>query len=211
MANDYSKLIELLSKCKGNRSLNKFAEECGVDAGHLSRIMRGIMVNPPNPDTLRKIAENAHNGITFEELMLAAGYLEKKFVGSSLALLRGKRTYDELSKFIKGKVGISLSPWLLERYEKELEQPDEAIIEYLATAENMEAEFFYQVNNESTMEIMKVKEAPADTKYSFMSKEVEDWVMNSENYPYIEFIYNAYKAGIPKELLNKAEISIKIK
>jgi len=47
--------------------------------------------------------------------------------------------------------------------------------------------------------------------YGFMDNAIREWVKNPENYPYIEFIYKAYKSGITKDLLNKAEISIRIK
>lgn len=211
VANNYARLIELLNKSKGNRSLNKFAEDCGIDAGHLSRIMRGIMINPPTPDTLKKIADKAHNKVTYEELMIAAGHLQKKFVGSNLALLRGNKTYEEFSLFLKEKINISLSPWLLERYEKEIEYPDDVIIEYLSNAEDFKNKYAAKPKEEENVE--NWVNAPEYTGISTppMSKEIEEWLAQPENYPYIEFIYNAYKAGITKELLTKAEISIRIK
>lgn len=206
----YYNLIELLNKAKGNRSLNRFALLCGIDAGHLSRVMRGIMVNSPSPDTLKKISEKAYNGVTYEDLMEAAGYIEKKFIGRNIALLRGKMTYEEYSKHLTDKENISLSPWLIERYERGLEQPENVIVEYIAGAEHLNPEFFYQHNNELSMEIMRIKESTQENKPAFMSPEIIEWIHSPENYPYVEFIHKAYKSGISKELLDKAEISINI-
>jgi len=142
MSANYNNLIELLNKAKGERSLNQFAATCGIDAGHLSRLLRGIMINPPSPETLKKIAEKAHNGITYEALMHSAGHLHKKFIGANISLLKGMRSYEEYSEYLKEKGNAYISPRLLERYEKELEQPGQAVIDYLASAEKIEPQFF---------------------------------------------------------------------
>jgi HTH-type transcriptional regulator, competence development regulator len=71
----YEKLISLIKMAQGDRSLNQFALNCNVNAGHLSRILNGKFVNPPKPDFLKKIAEHSYNNVTYPELMNAAGYL----------------------------------------------------------------------------------------------------------------------------------------
>lgn len=74
----YKKLIDLLYKSLGDRSWNQFAQNAGVDSGHLSRIKNGNFNKPPKPEFLSKLASKAHNGVTYEELMTASGYLLTK-------------------------------------------------------------------------------------------------------------------------------------
>lgn len=70
---DNGKLIELLELAKGeDRSLNTFAQHANVSAGNLSRVFNG---QKPSPQLLKKIASRAYNGVTYEQLMEAAGYL----------------------------------------------------------------------------------------------------------------------------------------
>lgn len=71
----YEQLIMLIKQAQGDRSLNQFALNCNVNAGHLSRVLNGKFVNPPTPDFLKKIALHAQNDVTYEGLMEAAGYL----------------------------------------------------------------------------------------------------------------------------------------
>lgn len=68
------KLTELLIKAQGHRTLNNYARQASVDAGNLSRIMKG---QKPSPEVLRKLADKAQNSVTYEELMEAAGYLDE--------------------------------------------------------------------------------------------------------------------------------------
>lgn len=68
-----TELIELLKKAQGDRTLNAYARHSDVSAGNLSRIMNG---QKPSPEILKKLAFKAHNGVTYEQLMNAAGYIE---------------------------------------------------------------------------------------------------------------------------------------
>lgn len=83
-------LMELLKLAQGNRGLNAFASHAGIDAGNLSRIMKG---QKPSPKILRKLANKAQNGITYEQLMAAAQCqpTEEDFAGLVL---------EELSKYV---------------------------------------------------------------------------------------------------------------
>ncbi len=66
-------LLELLNLAKGDRSLNTFAQHANVSAGNLSRVFNG---QKPTPELLKKIALKAYNGVTYTQLMEAAGYIE---------------------------------------------------------------------------------------------------------------------------------------
>lgn len=69
-------LPELLYLAQGERSLNGFAREAGVDPGNFSRILKGQI---PTPQVLQKLAHHAKNGVRYEDLMQAAGYLPPLF------------------------------------------------------------------------------------------------------------------------------------
>jgi transcriptional regulator with XRE-family HTH domain len=72
---DKEQFAQILSKAKGVRSINQFGNACDVDPGYLSRLLRGLLENPPSPTILSKIALHAENGVRYEDLMQAAGIL----------------------------------------------------------------------------------------------------------------------------------------
>jgi len=65
----------LLKEAKGNRSINQYANEVDISAAHISRLLRSLVDSLPSPDTISKLAKGAYNGVTYSELMLAAGLL----------------------------------------------------------------------------------------------------------------------------------------
>jgi len=69
-----NKLKDLIKSAQGDRSQNEFALHANISSAALTRILKGE--RKPDPDTLRKIAEKAYNGITYKELLLATGYLD---------------------------------------------------------------------------------------------------------------------------------------
>lgn len=68
-------LGSLIKNAQGELSLNNFAGQCGVSPSTLSRIINNKNSCPPAPSTLQKIASVAHNNVTYDELMDAAGYI----------------------------------------------------------------------------------------------------------------------------------------
>ena len=68
-------LIQLIKSAQGNLSLTQFALLCGIDPGNLSRILNIKNKQPPKPATLKKIADNTYEAVTYEQLMSAAGYM----------------------------------------------------------------------------------------------------------------------------------------
>lgn len=77
---DYSKFdldtfSILLEKAKGDRSINQYANTINVSAAHISRLLRKLVKSPPAPETINKFAGGAYNGVTYSELMLAAGHI----------------------------------------------------------------------------------------------------------------------------------------
>nr|WP_144925163.1 hypothetical protein [Paenibacillus bovis] len=68
----------LLDRAKGDRSINNFANETGVSAAHISRFLRQMIASPPTPETISKFAAKAHNEVSYQDLMVAAGHLARK-------------------------------------------------------------------------------------------------------------------------------------
>ena len=65
----------LLKKAIGSRMQKDFAETIGITPAHLSRILNHKFNTPPSVDTLKKIAANAENNVTYRELMEVCGYV----------------------------------------------------------------------------------------------------------------------------------------
>ncbi len=61
---------------KGDRSINKYGNEAGVDPGYISRLLRGLVNNAPSAAVIKKLADAARNGVSAQEMMAAAGYLD---------------------------------------------------------------------------------------------------------------------------------------
>ncbi len=72
---DKSRFADLLQKALGNRNMSEYALHSGVSLTYISELIKQERDNPPLPKTLRKLAEKAHNGVTYEMLMAAAGHL----------------------------------------------------------------------------------------------------------------------------------------
>ncbi len=77
MVRHFNKTVfaELLTNAVGNRSINQFERDSGVSAAHISRLTRSLVNTPPSPQTIEKLASKAQNGVTYEDLMRAAGHL----------------------------------------------------------------------------------------------------------------------------------------
>lgn len=92
-------LSELLGLAKGDRSLNTFAQHANVSAGNLSRVFNG---QKPSPELLKKIALKAHNGVTYEQLMEAAGYIgsESSIINNKNKLNNKDDIFDQLGTII---------------------------------------------------------------------------------------------------------------
>lgn len=70
------KLCDLIRQAQGDRGQNQFAVQCGISSAAFTRISTGSYT--PSAKVLSKIASKAHNGITYEMLMEAAGFIAPK-------------------------------------------------------------------------------------------------------------------------------------
>jgi transcriptional regulator with XRE-family HTH domain len=92
------KFKELLLKAMGEKTQEEFAELCGVNRTYVSKYLNMRLDNPPSPNILKRIAQNASNDVTYEQLMDAAGHINKNElgfayveVGRYLAIMRQKK------------------------------------------------------------------------------------------------------------------------
>jgi transcriptional regulator with XRE-family HTH domain len=76
------KFASLVNMAIGERSLNEYARQTGVSAAHISRLSRALLDTPPNPQTIKKLADFASNNVSYHDLMSAAGYLEQSKSGN---------------------------------------------------------------------------------------------------------------------------------
>lgn len=83
MAFDRRKFSLLLTKAKGNRSINSYGNQAKVDPGYISRLLREKVETSPGPGVIKKLADHALLRVSYEELMAAAGHLQEP-VGSEL-------------------------------------------------------------------------------------------------------------------------------
>lgn len=130
MSNSFE-LTKLLKLAQGTRTLNAFARQSDVSAGNLSRVMNG---QQPTPELLKKLANKAHNGVTYESLMEAAGYIssinEKHIYSAPLTNEDEKdieKEIEKLKKSLDSQDGFMLSGDMLS------EEAKQAIIESLAS------------------------------------------------------------------------------
>ncbi|HOV78584.1 MAG TPA: S24 family peptidase [Bacillota bacterium] len=77
MTFDKKKFAMLLAQAKGNRSINRYGNLAKVDPGYISRLLREKIETPPGPGVIKKLAGVACQGVTYEDMMVAAGHLQE--------------------------------------------------------------------------------------------------------------------------------------
>ena len=104
MNNDKAKeeVASLVKDLVGNRTIKKTAEDTGVAASYISGMIKGRFV--PSVAILKKLADpkaNPQNGVTLEELMIAAGFTTNAMdyscsteEGSNIGFVAESHTYN---------------------------------------------------------------------------------------------------------------------
>lgn len=72
---DQDAFITLLKTAIGHRTQKEFASEASISIGHLSRMLKKHYDTAPTPRSLQLIAAAADNGVTYEDLAKACGYI----------------------------------------------------------------------------------------------------------------------------------------
>lgn len=70
---------DLLAKAQGGRTQTEFAKECGLSTAYICKHLNRRIDKAPIPSTLKKIAAAAANGVSYEDLLDAAGYDVSKY------------------------------------------------------------------------------------------------------------------------------------
>ena len=71
---DKERFSNLLKQAVGSRTQVAFSLQCGISNSYLSKYINKLMETPPIPNTLKKIADNAENNVTIDDLISAARY-----------------------------------------------------------------------------------------------------------------------------------------
>lgn len=66
----------LLEKAIGSRSYKEYADECKINRTYISKFVNMKLKNPPSPSVIKNLADHAREGVTYEQLMIAAGYID---------------------------------------------------------------------------------------------------------------------------------------
>lgn len=64
----------LLDRARGERSLKKYADDCGISYVQLRKLSLGEQQNPPRMKLIEKLGANAEGDITADDFAFAAGY-----------------------------------------------------------------------------------------------------------------------------------------
>jgi transcriptional regulator with XRE-family HTH domain len=72
---DKLRFKKILEEALGDRKTTEYAEESGVNRTYLSKYLNLRLDSPPGPEIIKRLAEKAHNNVTYEDLMSAAGFL----------------------------------------------------------------------------------------------------------------------------------------
>ena len=83
---DQTTFSELLKRAIGSRMQKDFAAMIGITPAHLSRILHHRFDTPPSVETLRKIATNAENGVTYHDLLKVCGYISENEATGEISL-----------------------------------------------------------------------------------------------------------------------------
>ncbi len=104
---DKNRFKLLLEECIGEMSISDFALKSGVNRTYISQALNMTLEKAPSPKIIRKIADMKRNGITYEQLMEAAGHInrteknEDDEIVEMLARVRNKEQRQFLKKVLK--------------------------------------------------------------------------------------------------------------
>lgn len=115
------KFASLLLQAKGERSINRFGEDVDISPAHISRLSRSKIDTPPSPETIYKLSLGARNGVTYNDLMLAAGHISTE--SSSTKTISESVQLD--SEIEKQFIQIIVSELFQSNYEWSLEKKRE--------------------------------------------------------------------------------------
>ncbi len=70
------KFKKALLMARGNRTNESYSKDSGVSRTYISAYLNLKRNEPPTPEIIRRLAQASYNNVTYEELMIAAGFIE---------------------------------------------------------------------------------------------------------------------------------------
>lgn len=190
---DRARFAELVSRSQGRKTTQEFAESIGMSVEVVKSYRKTTYSNNrPTANTLRRIADVSEGRVTYEQLLVACGYLSASYIGED----KPRAVDSEEPEYDEAVDGIDSS----EEYDPDESQEDE-VIETIE--ENNEEDIEKETEDsfvfeESTDTVEVVEEViNEEKKNTFINKEeleimdkqkvlriVEEVVaMSSENHP----------------------------
>lgn len=99
---DKEKFSKQLKFVTQNINISDYAEKCGISRSYLSQYIGKHRDNPPKPEILEKIADASEGKLTYEELMVTAGYLDKEYYEEKKNMLKIMRHFRESNNLPEG-------------------------------------------------------------------------------------------------------------
>lgn len=112
----------LVLRAVGNTKKKEFASLIDVSPEYFSRILNSKLANPPSIQKIQLIANHASNGVTYAQLLTAAGYASSSM--EDTPMLDAPDTLTEtVKKFMQGTILTALSslgvPFTMEQENKD--------------------------------------------------------------------------------------------
>lgn len=177
----------------------------------------------PDYDVLKKLAD--YFGVSVDYLLGRANCRDVNAVtvGRNIDLIKGDRTYLELSQDISRKLGALIFPEMLELYAKGERMPFVGTIKILAKYACVRDSFFYTYNTPETYkkerELYKVEMSQEKVAYNedrsmpvagfFQDEDLNKWVVKESSIQYIKLAKEIQDAGLPVDVLKPLLNSIK--
>lgn len=169
----------------------------------------------PDYDILHKLAD--FFGVSADYLLGRSGCRDKNAVtvGKNIDLIKGERTYEELSQDISQKLGTLIFPEMLELYAKGERMPFIGTIKILAKYAQVRDSFFYRYNTVESyerekklysIEVSQEKLAETSEETGFILEHVKDkelimWLTKESSIPYILLAKQIEESGLTPEAL----------
>ncbi len=96
----------LVTRAVGNTKKKEFASLIEVTPEYLSRILNAKLANPPSITKIQAIANHASNGVTYAQLLQAAGYTYNASVSTSIDAPAALT--ENVKKFMQGTILTAL-------------------------------------------------------------------------------------------------------
>jgi transcriptional regulator with XRE-family HTH domain len=197
-----------------NYSQRKLSYLSGLSNATINRIERNITY--PGTETLKKLSTGL--GVSYEELLNAAGYLNKEnFFPSNLKLIREKNniTYERMAEEIKKTTGNEVPKEVLESMENgKYRKFNPVFIDSIAKYEGISPEFFFRENTPKDLEYA-IKNQPYKPNTIFQvhplshidDNELRKWMQDPSNIEYLIFAKKICDMGINPEFILKEFVS----